>query len=59
MWWLESLLHVLENTYTYAKKPDLLLVHFLTPTGLSEYTESVNGERSDVFVLITRPNLIY
>jgi hypothetical protein len=55
MWWLESLLHVLENTY--AKKSDLLLVHFLTPTGLSEYTETVNGDRSDVFVLITRPNL--
>jgi hypothetical protein len=56
VWWLESLLHVLENTA--AKKPDLLLLHFLTPTGPSEHTESVNGDRSDVCVLISRLNHI-
>jgi len=56
VWRLERLLHVLENTA--AKKPDLLLLDFLTPTGPYEHTESVNGDRSGVCVLITRPNRI-
>jgi hypothetical protein len=49
VWRLESLQHVLENTA--AKKPDLLL-HFLIPNGLSEHTESVHGDRSNVCVCV-------